>query len=41
MIRKVLLVCGIAAALIYTAATIVGAIAWKGYSTIDQSVSDW
>jgi hypothetical protein len=40
MVRKVLLFSGIVAALIYTAATIVGAIVWKGYSTVDQSVSE-
>jgi hypothetical protein len=40
MVHKILLGCGIVAALIYTTATIVGAIVWKGYSTVDQSVSE-
>lgn len=40
MVRKVLLGCGIVAALLYTIATIVGAMVWKGYSTVDQSVSE-
>jgi hypothetical protein len=35
-----LLGCGIVASLLYVAATIVGAMAWPGYSTVDQSVSE-
>jgi hypothetical protein len=40
MARKVFLVCGIAASLVYVAGTIVGALLWPGYSTVDQSVSE-
>jgi len=31
MVRKVLLVCGMAASLLYVGATIVGALQWKDY----------
>lgn len=40
MVQKVLLVCGIMASLLYVAATILGAMVWKGYSSLDQSVSE-
>jgi Protein of unknown function (DUF998) len=40
MVRKVLLVCGILASLLYVASDIVAAIRWEGYSYIDQSVSE-
>jgi hypothetical protein len=38
--RKALLVCGIASSLLYVVATMLGAMQWPGYSTIDQSVSE-
>jgi hypothetical protein len=40
MIRKTLLVCGIASSLLYVVATILGALRWEGYSSITQSVSE-
>jgi hypothetical protein len=40
MVRKGLLVCGILASLAYVAATVVGALAWPGYNSISQSVSE-
>lgn len=40
MIRKILLGCGIVASLLYVVATIIGAVVWTGYSTVDQSVSE-
>jgi hypothetical protein len=40
MIRKVLLVCGILAALIYVGSDILAALRYPGYSYIDQSVSE-
>jgi hypothetical protein len=40
MVRKILLGCGILASLLYVAATIVGAVVWKGYSSTDQTVSE-
>jgi hypothetical protein len=40
MVRKALLGCGIVASVIYVAATIIGAMVWKDYSTVDQSVSE-
>jgi len=40
MLRKVLLGCGILSSLIYVAATILGSMVWKGYSSIDQTVSE-
>ena len=38
--RKTLLVCGIAASLLYVAATILGAMLWDGYSSTSQTVSE-
>jgi len=40
MLRKVLLVCGIAASLLYVALTIIGAMRWQGYSSTSQTVSE-
>jgi hypothetical protein len=40
MLRKILLVCGIIASLLYVAATVIGAMVWEGYSSIDQTVSE-
>ena len=38
--RKVLLYCGIFSSFLYVIATILGAMRWQGYSSIDQSVSE-
>ena len=38
--KKVLLVCGIISTIIYVIATILGAIQWKEYNSISQSVSE-
>ncbi|MBI3966083.1 MAG: DUF998 domain-containing protein [Chloroflexi bacterium] len=38
--KKLLLVCGIVASLLYVAATILGAMRWEGYSSTAQSVSE-
>lgn len=40
MVRKVLLVCGILAALLYVGSDILAALRWEGYSYINQSVSE-
>jgi hypothetical protein len=40
MIRKVLLACGLLAALIYVGSDIVAALRWEGYSYTAQSVSE-
>ena len=40
MVRKLLLICGILASLLYVASDILAAISWQGYSYIDQSVSE-
>jgi hypothetical protein len=40
MVHKILLGCGFVASLLYVVATIIGALVWKGYSTVDQSVSE-
>jgi hypothetical protein len=40
MIRRVLLVCGILAPLLYVAMNIVGAVQFKGYSSVSQTVSE-
>jgi hypothetical protein len=40
MVRKVLLVCGILAALIYVGTDILAAMRWEGYSYTAQSVSE-
>jgi hypothetical protein len=40
MIKKVLLVCGIVASLLYIATTIVAAMLWEGYSSTSQTVSE-
>ena len=40
MMRKVLLVCGMAASLLYVGATIVGALQWKDYDWTTRSVSE-
>jgi hypothetical protein len=40
MVRKVLLVCGIAASLLYVGATLVGALQWKDYDWTTRSVSE-
>lgn len=40
MARKVLLVCGIVAALLYVGSDIVAAMCWEGYSYTGQSVSE-
>jgi hypothetical protein len=40
MIRKVLLVCGIVASLLYIATTIVAAMLWEGYRSTSQTVSE-
>lgn len=39
-IRKLLLVCGIVASLLYIATTIVAAMLWEGYSSTSQTVSE-
>jgi hypothetical protein len=39
-VRKVLLVCGILAPLLYISSDIVAAMLWEGYSYINQSVSE-
>lgn len=38
--RTILLGCGIAASALYVVATVIGALVWRGYSTVDQSVSE-
>lgn len=40
MVRKVLLVCGIASSLLYVATDILAARRWEGYSSIAQTVSE-
>ncbi len=40
IVQKALLVCGIVSSLLYVAATILGAMQWPGYSSVDQSVSE-
>jgi hypothetical protein len=40
MVRKVLLICGILAALLYVGSDLLAAMRWQGYSYIDQSVSE-
>src|SRR5437762_8743894 len=40
MVRKVLLVCGILAALLYVGSDILAALSWEGYSYTAQSVSE-
>ena len=40
MIRTLLLGCGIAASVLYVAATILGAMRWQGYSSFSQTVSE-
>ena len=38
--KKILLICGILSSLHYVTATILGAMRWKGYSSISQTVSE-
>ncbi len=40
MLRKLLLVCGILASLLYVGSDVLAAMRWEGYSYIDQSVSE-
>ncbi len=40
MARKLLLVCGIVSSLLYVAANVFGAMAWAGYDSISQPVSE-
>lgn len=40
MLRKVLLLCGILASLLYVGTDILAAMRWEGYSYIDQTVSE-
>jgi len=40
MVRKVLLICGIQASLLYVGADIVAAMSWEGYRYTDQTVSE-
>jgi hypothetical protein len=40
MMRKVLLICGIASSLLYVAMTIVIAMLWKAYSSASQTISE-
>src|SRR5574341_854377 len=40
MVRKTLLVCGIASSLLYVAINILGALQWEGYSLKSQTVSE-
>jgi hypothetical protein len=40
MVRKILLVCGIASSLLYVAISILGALRWQGYSLTSQTVSE-
>lgn len=40
MLRKILLVCGILASLLYVGATILGAMQWKDYDWTTRSVSE-
>jgi hypothetical protein len=40
MLRKVLLICGILASLLYVGMDIVAAMRWEGYSYTDQTVSE-
>jgi len=40
MIRKVLLICGVLASLLYVGTDILAAMRWEGYSYIDQTVSE-
>ncbi len=39
-LKKILLVCGIFSSLLYVTATILGAMRWKDYSSISQTVSE-
>ena len=40
MLRKVLLICGIASSILYVAADILGAMQWEGYGYASQAVSE-
>lgn len=40
MVRKILLICGVLAALLYVGSDIVAALRWEGYSYTAQSVSE-
>jgi hypothetical protein len=40
MLRKILLVCGILAALLYVGSDILAAMRWEGYSYTAQTVSE-
>jgi hypothetical protein len=40
MVRKVLLVCGVLAALLYVGTDILGALSWEGYSYAAQTISE-
>ncbi len=39
-IRKALLACGIVSSLVYVATNVAGALAWDGYSSLSQTVSE-
>lgn len=39
-LKKILLICGILASLLYVTATLLGAMRWKGYSPTSQTVSE-
>jgi hypothetical protein len=40
MIKKILLLCGIAASLLYVAMNIIGAMQYPGYSSVSQTISE-
>jgi hypothetical protein len=40
MVRKLLLLCGVLASLVYVGADIIAAMSWEGYSYIDQARSE-
>jgi hypothetical protein len=40
-LRTVLLYCGILSSLVYAALTVVGALSWRGYSSVTQYVSEF
>jgi len=40
MPRKILLVCGILASLLYVAMNVIGAMMYDGYSSVSQTVSE-
>ena len=40
MLRKLLLACGVVSSVVYVGADITGALAWHGYSYLDQTVSE-